>query len=832
MIRNRITRIIAGIISCIFVGVFAFRFSESVMTHQKKQNELYMSNPNVSDEMNDIYYKLWVIGNMWLRNLDENGKFNGTEELQKQTITALQELGCMDSNGNILLNDVSSDYEYLVSYGSNSFSNTDKSYDKFNGDYVLRRKNDNISYTNMNMNYWHYSNGDFNMYDTNYGMHYYYLSGRGIALFDYDTTGLNSYIDDLGATIYYKTDGSTPLPDEYYNCSYNSHGYNGYGNREYTEVYDEYGNWIANVPRDTITYNYYDGNGNVILSETVPENATVPAYDEYGENVPRETTPAYEEGVYVYLNDKFIKVEQEKFKTVQLKEMPLTIAVKPNDEIVNNLENYYNDRAENQKQTAVTIMNNVPLLIIAFILLVFILITGGYSTKEKKFVMTLCDRIFAEIPVALIVGSVICGMIACDFYDSYGFADFVNEIYSEQTFYVVDGVICFLLFGIVILSLNTLIVRIKCRCFWKTTFIYVFLVTVWGWIKKFRNFIAEKTINRDMLRDDKFTRRFLVRTIACVIVEFFFAFVFIDWNAYNILFFFSLMLLTGYIVLSMLDLMAMNRISRHITAINSGDYTPHTENKYSSAYCITQKLNNISAGIQSAVDRQLQSERMKIDLVTNVSHDLKTPLTSIISYIDLLSSEELSPEARDYVNIIENKSQRLKFMVADLFDLAKATSRTDVDMEKIDAVILTNQVLADLSDKIETAGKQLKVDIKSETAPVIAEGKKMYRVLQNLIDNALKYSLDGTRIYLTLKHELGYCVISVKNIASYEMTFTPDEITERFTRGDESRSTEGNGLGLSIAKSFTEACGGMFGITIDGDVFTAEIKLPINNITE
>lgn len=796
MIKNRITRIIAGVISCILVGVFAFRFTELVISHQKKWNELYVSdNYIVSDEMNDIYYKLWAVGNMWLRNLDENGKFNGTEELEKQTITALQELGCMDSKGNILLNNVSSDYKYLVSYGSNSFSNTDKSYDKFNGDYILTRKNDNIYYTGRVG--WSYNNNSFNMYDTNYGMHYYYLDGSGIALFDYDTKGLNSYVDELGATVYYKTDGSTPLPDEYYNryhYGYDSTGYEG--------IYDGHGNHIESIPYDEIIY-------------------------DYDENVPRVTTPAYEEGVYVCLNGRFVRVEQEKFKTTQLKEMPLTIAVKPNDEIINNLEKYHNDMAENEKQTVVSIMNNIPLLIIAFILLVFVLIMGGYSTKEKKFVMTLCDRIFVEIPVSMITLSIMCGVFVADFYDSFGFHDFVNEVYSEHTFQMICGVICSLLFGIVILSLNSLIVRIKCRCFWKTTFIYAFLITVWGWVKKFRGLVAENVVRRDMLRDDKFTRRFIVRTIVFVIAESFFELVCLDWNAYGLLFFFSLILLAGYIALSLLDLNAMNRISRHITAINSGDYTPHTENKYSSAYCITQKLNNISAGIQSAVDRQLQSERMKIDLVTNVSHDLKTPLTSIISYIDLLSSEELSPEARDYVTIIENKSQRLKSMVADLFDLAKATSRTDVDVEKIDTVILANQVLADLSDKIESTGKQIKVDIQADSAPVMAEGKKMYRVLQNLIDNALKYSLDGTRIYLTLKNQNGYCVVNIKNIASYEMTFNPDEIIERFTRGDESRSTEGNGLGLSIAKSFTEACGGTFGITIDGDVFTAEVKMPI-----
>jgi signal transduction histidine kinase len=213
--------------------------------------------------------------------------------------------------------------------------------------------------------------------------------------------------------------------------------------------------------------------------------------------------------------------------------------------------------------------------------------------------------------------------------------------------------------------------------------------------------------------------------------------------------------------------------------------------------------------------------------VTNVSHDLKTPLTSIISYIDLLSAEELSPTARDYVTIIEDKSQRLKTMVADLFDLAKATSRTDVQSEEIDAVVLTRQVLGDMADKIEASGRALKCDIQAETAPINADGKKMYRVLQNIIDNALKYSMEGTRIYLTLKNENGACDIIIKNIASYEMTFNPDEITERFTRGDEARSTEGNGLGLSIAKSFTEACGGQFRVDIDGDMFIAVVTIPV-----
>lgn len=212
---------------------------------------------------------------------------------------------------------------------------------------------------------------------------------------------------------------------------------------------------------------------------------------------------------------------------------------------------------------------------------------------------------------------------------------------------------------------------------------------------------------------------------------------------------------------------------------------------------------------------------MKIELVTNVSHDLKTPLTSIISYIDLLKSEDLPPEAMDYVKILEQKSEKLKNIVADVFSLAKATSGVDIDMEKLDAVILLNQALADAQDKIEKSGRQMKINTEAKSAIITADGNKLYRVFQNLIDNALNYSMDGTRIFIDLKEEKNYIRLEMKNTASYEMNFTLDEITERFTRGDKSRTDGGNGLGLSIAKTFTEACGGVFRIELDGDVFKA-----------
>ena len=215
---------------------------------------------------------------------------------------------------------------------------------------------------------------------------------------------------------------------------------------------------------------------------------------------------------------------------------------------------------------------------------------------------------------------------------------------------------------------------------------------------------------------------------------------------------------------------------------------------------------------------------MKIELVTNVSHDLKTPLTSIISYVDLLSREELPPAAMDYVAVLEQKTDRLRTIVSDVFDLAKATSSTDVNIERLDAVILMNQVLADMSDKQERYGREIKTEIKADTAFIDAEGKKMYRVLQNILDNALKYSMNGTRVFAKLEKANGNVKITVKNTSSYEMDFSPEEITERFARGDKARTTEGSGLGLSIAKSFTEACGGRFSVKIDGDLFIAEVE--------
>ena len=237
------------------------------------------------------------------------------------------------------------------------------------------------------------------------------------------------------------------------------------------------------------------------------------------------------------------------------------------------------------------------------------------------------------------------------------------------------------------------------------------------------------------------------------------------------------------------------------------------------------QIANLSEGFEKSVAKQIEAEKMQVELVANVSHDLKTPLTSIISYVDLLSNEELSPVAADYVKILEDKSARLKAIVADVFDLAKATSGEKISTEELDGVVLMNQVLSDMSDRIEETGMDLRVNISVKEAPITGNGQKLYRVFQNVIDNALKYSMEGTRIYLNADYIENEFIVTIKNVSKYEMEFTEEEILSRFTRGDKARHSEGNGLGLSIAKSFTELCGGSFMVNIDDDIFKVIIKL-------
>ena len=242
---------------------------------------------------------------------------------------------------------------------------------------------------------------------------------------------------------------------------------------------------------------------------------------------------------------------------------------------------------------------------------------------------------------------------------------------------------------------------------------------------------------------------------------------------------------------------------------------------------LADNINNIRDGLDKAIDNQLKSERMKSELITNVSHDLKTPLTSIINYIELIKKEEdISPEyLKDYVNVLDAKSKRLKVLIEDLFEASKASSgNIELNMEKIDLTQLLRQSIGEMEEKLSEANLDLKVNVPEDKTYVRADGRRLYRVLENLLNNISKYSLPNTRVYIDITKNEDEIRLTMKNISSYELNFDPEEIMERFKRADESRNTEGSGLGLAIARDLVNLQGGKFEIDIDGDLFKSIIE--------
>lgn len=239
-------------------------------------------------------------------------------------------------------------------------------------------------------------------------------------------------------------------------------------------------------------------------------------------------------------------------------------------------------------------------------------------------------------------------------------------------------------------------------------------------------------------------------------------------------------------------------------------------------------LNALEQGMEAAVEENNRSNRMRVELITNVSHDLKTPLTSIINYAELLCEEELSAPSSDYAQALRSKAYRLKSMVQDVFELSKATSgNLPVENVRLDLAKLIRQTLADMDERIQDSTLTFKLNIFSEPLMIEADGERLYRVFQNLIVNALQYSLDHSRVYVQLDQEDGYAYAKIKNTSREELNFKPEDIVERFVRSDKSRTTEGSGLGLSIAQSFTEACGGTFSLNLDADLFTVTLCFPL-----
>lgn len=283
------------------------------------------------------------------------------------------------------------------------------------------------------------------------------------------------------------------------------------------------------------------------------------------------------------------------------------------------------------------------------------------------------------------------------------------------------------------------------------------------------------------------------------------------------------------------DGMQRQKLLTAIQEINSEE--GNTRISESGLFAINRQMaaavNDLGDGLRHALKEQMKSERMKADLITNVSHDLKTPLTSIINYVDLLKREELHNEkANEYLEVLDQKSQRLKQLTEDLVEASRASSGNVVlDIRRIDVKELLMQTSGEFVERFEARGLQLVENFPQNPQYVDADGRRLWRIIENLFRNVEKYAMPHTRVYLDLINDGKRVAFSLKNISENPLNISPEELTERFTRGDESRSTEGSGLGLSIAKDLTEIQKGTFEIYLDGDLFKVTVSFPIASET-
>lgn len=469
------------------------------------------------------------------------------------------------------------------------------------------------------------------------------------------------------------------------------------------------------------------------------------------------------------------------------------------------------------------------------LLIIYILMRKDKKEADKS-IASATDHIWFEIKFILI--SIPLAMLFLSIREYFYY--YLNEMLYN--FEAIDW--NYLLYGIrVVLEGRTIILLI---CFWLMYFVINDIRYNQGrWWHGLCSYIYNifKTSELRMPFQKRITNRYLPVFIAeVVLVAASASGLIVAWRSYYTYinfktFGFVFVMITGILIFFQLAYAKSNKaisqdigaLINQIEAVHHGDLTNTMEMpKDADLAKAVNELNDIQQGMFTAMNEQIKSERMKVELISNVSHDIKTPLTSIISYIELLKQEEELPEhVREYVTILDSKSQRLKEMVKDVFEISKAASgQLPVNIEELDLGKLLRQTLADMQEKIDESDIILRTEILSEPVMILADGQRLYRVFQNLIGNALLYSLSGSRVYITLNSVGGMAIASIKNTSKTEIP-TDLDFTERFVRGDVSRTDGGSGLGLSIARSFTEACNGEFKVETNADLFTVTVSFKL-----
>lgn len=269
-----------------------------------------------------------------------------------------------------------------------------------------------------------------------------------------------------------------------------------------------------------------------------------------------------------------------------------------------------------------------------------------------------------------------------------------------------------------------------------------------------------------------------------------------------------------------------NKLLKLTNSIADGNLSVEIDEDLGILNPLKEQVEKIKKGFKKAVEKEVKSEKMKTELISNVSHDLKTPLTSIITYVDLLKDSTLDEKKKNqYLETLDRKSQSLQNLIEDLFEISKVNSENiNLNLSKVDLVYLMKQTLLELDYKIKEADLRIKTSFNKDKIIYSLDSQKIFRVFENLIINITKYSLEGSRVYIDIYESDKDIELTLKNIAKEEIEFNSKDIMERFVRGDKSRNAEGTGLGLAIAKSFIEVQGGTFNIVLDGDLFKVIIK--------
>ncbi len=366
--------------------------------------------------------------------------------------------------------------------------------------------------------------------------------------------------------------------------------------------------------------------------------------------------------------------------------------------------------------------------------------------------------------------------------------------------------------------------RIKTRTLIKNNILYFVLSFINKRLKKFFGRIKFVYSNSSLLR------KCWIIILAIVLSSLIFTVAVFN-NLYDAHEFFLLvMFVTVTVVIFAILYLAiiMQKIKSGGERIAKGDlqYKIDTKYMFGDFKAFAESLNNINDGLQTAVNEKMKSERFKTELITNVSHDIKTPLTSIINYVDLIKKEEPENEnMKQYIGVLDRQSSRLKKLVEDLVEASKASSGSlSVTLMPCDVVVLLYQTLGEFEEKLNKKSLVTVVNIPEESIRIMADGRHLWRIFDNLMNNVCKYALEGTRVYIDVKRINDSVSITFRNISKYELNVSAEELMERFVRGDKSRNTEGSGLGLSIAKSLAELQNGKLELLVDGDLFKVEVS--------